>query len=174
MSANLVTSFVASITSIFDRMLDCPLTRGKVQRMRKLLPYKGVSAIVDVEGESAKGRIVLNLSRSVALGATKAWLQEPVGEMGAEVIDFVGEMGNILVGQTRASLGDSQLAMSLPTVRKEAAQIVEFPGNMQPVRIPFHCVWGEVVVDIGIKSIAGPGEAVSPPATASPVDEAVA
>lgn len=153
MHLEIINPFVGATVLLFERMLQCRLTRGEPQLVPAVQHYQGVTGLIDLEG-GVCGRVVLNLSRTVALSGTTAWTGDTVSVINSEVVDTVGEMVSIITGQARARIEHLPVTMSLPKVLKTPTHRVEFHGTRQALRIPFHSIWGTLFVDIGISQTA--------------------
>lgn len=156
MNVEYINPFVTSVISLFDTMLGVKLTRGQPFVKSGMLPEHDVSGIIGLTGK-AKGVVVLSLGRQSALSATEVMLQERPDEIDADVVDAVGELANIVAGGAKAQLEQLALSVSLPTVITGKDHCIEFPSDVTPVCIPFHCEWGTVTVEVGL--IEQPAEA---------------
>lgn len=151
MDVRYVNPFVTATVTLFDRMLNSPLERGALALHPLQEPYRGVSGIIELSGD-VQATIVLNLSRQVALAASKVWLEESVHDINADVVDVVGELVNIIGGQARAKFRRANITMGLPRVVKEHMHFITFPPGSQPICIPFQSQWGSLSVDVGMIS----------------------
>ncbi|HTN01166.1 MAG TPA: chemotaxis protein CheX [Planctomycetaceae bacterium] len=160
MNVEIINPFVIATVALFDKMLQCRLTRGDLAVIPAVQHYHGVTAIIDLTGE-CNCRVALNLCRPVALSATSQWTGESVSAINADVVDTVGELVNIIAGQARAQLEHLPLQMGLPQVLKTPTHRVEFPNVMRAIHIPFHSEWGLLSVDVGMDSRSLAVEAAS-------------
>lgn len=149
MDVRYINPFVVATVTLFDRMLCCRLERGALAIHSLQEPYRGVSGIIELSGE-VQATIVLNLSRQVALAASRVWLEETVHDLNSDVVDVVGELVNIIGGQARSKFRRSNISMGLPRVVKEHMHFITFPAHCQPIRIPFQSPWGPLSVDVGM------------------------
>lgn len=152
MDVRYVNPFVTATTTLFDRMLGCKLERGALTLHSPKDPYRGISGIIELSG-NVQATIVLNLSRELAMSASRVWLKEHVQGINANVIDVVGELVNIIVGQARAELCFPGVTMGLPRVAKEHTHFIKFPKDCKPISIPFRCDWGQLSVDVGMTAM---------------------
>lgn len=167
MNVEIINPFVAATVALFDKMLQCRLSRGELCLIPAAQHYQGVTAIIDLTGDF-HCRVALNLPRAVALAATSRWTGESVSAVNADVVDTVGELVNIIAGQARAQLEHLPLQMGLPQVLKTPTHRVDFPKVKRAVHIPFHSAWGILSVDVGMESHAlVNGEAAAEPAAAA-------
>jgi len=153
MRAEYINPFILGITTTFETMVDCPLTRG-VPRLRggdEVL--HDVSGVIGMSGQ-AVGTVVLSLSTSVALKAASTMLMQEMTEINADVIDAVGELTNMVAGSAKSKLEELQLSISLPTVITGEGHVVRFPSDVTPICIPFQSQWGPVKLEVCLAPVA--------------------
>jgi len=158
MKVEYINPFVTSITSVFDTMLGCSLTRGTPFLKSSPAPGHEVSGIIGLSGK-AKGTVVLGLAWETARNATAAFLQEPLSEIDDDLADAIGELTNMVAGGAKAQLEQLALSVSLPSVVTGKRHVVEFPGDATPICIPFDCKWGPVSLEVGL--VEQPAEIVA-------------
>ena len=149
MKAEYINPFILATKSVFETMLDCRLERGQPYMKQGNQPKHEISAIIGYSGR-ARGCVVLSLSRGVATGAATVMLQEPRSVIDDDVVDTVGELVNMVAGAAKAHLEKLELRITLPTIITGKSHCVEFPSHVVPICIPFHCEWGEVLVEYGL------------------------
>jgi len=149
MKAEYIDPFLVSTISAFDTMLKCALTRGTPYVKTGAQPEHEVSGVIGLSGK-ARGTVVLSLSCEAALKATAVLLQEHPMEINADVADAVGELTNIIAGDTKAKLEHLQMSVSLPAVITGKCHCVEFPKKVTPISIPFESAWGRITVEVGL------------------------
>jgi CheY-like chemotaxis protein/CheY-specific phosphatase CheX len=92
-----------------------------------------VAAIVDVTGV-AKGRLVLSMPGATATRIVSRILEEDMHSVTADVIDGIGEIGNVISARTKSALskqGIEGLTLSLPRVVFEKIEEA-FPADGLP------------------------------------------
>lgn len=149
MKAEYINPFILATKAVFETMLNCPLERGQPYMKEGNQPEHEISGIIGYSGR-AKGSVVLSLSRGVALGAAKVMLQEDRSVIDDDVVDTVGELVNMVAGAAKAHLEELELRITLPTIITGKSHCVEFPSRVVPICIPFHCQWGDVLVEYGL------------------------
>jgi len=160
-----INPFVTSAVSVFSTMLGCRLERGKLGLHRDAQPDYEISGTIGLSGK-AVGTVVLSLDKPTALSATKAMLGERHEAINDNVIDAVGELTNMIAGAAKAKLEQFDMSVSLPSVIVGRNHVIQFPSRYPPIRIPFHCDWGQLGLVVGLAE-------VSPPAVAEPSYETV-
>ena len=149
MKVEYINPFLSSMMSVFGTMTSCVLTRGVPALKCGTQPTHEVSAIIGLSGR-AKGTVVLSAEREVALRMTEALLGERMDQINADVTDALGEMANMVAGQSKAQLEHLALSVTLPTVITSKGHSVEFPKNAAPICIPFTCEWGSLALEVAL------------------------
>ena len=149
MKAEYINPFILATKSVFETMLDCTLERGQPYMKQGNQPEHEISGIIGYSGR-AKGCVVLSLSREVAISATTIMLRQTRTTIDDDVVDTVGELVNMVAGAAKAHLEDLELRITLPTIITGKSHCVEFPSCVVPICIPFHCEWGDVLVEYGL------------------------
>jgi chemotaxis protein CheX len=149
MKVEYINPFLTSAISVFNTMLGVKLIRGEPFLKNGAQPNHEVSGMIGLSG-SAKGMVVLSMSREAALGAASRMLGETCRDINSDVADAVGELTNMIAGSAKAKLEHLCMSVSLPTVITGKAHCIDFPKNTMPICIPFDCEWGSVAVEVGI------------------------
>jgi chemotaxis protein CheX len=149
MKVEYINPFLSAAISVFDTMLGMTLARGEPYLKDGEQTNYDISGVIGLSGE-AKGMVVLNMSREVALGAAGKMLGETCTEINADVSDAVGELTNMVAGAAKAKIESLNMSISLPTVVKGESHCIVFPKNTRPICIPFNCTWGPVIVEVGL------------------------
>ena len=149
MKSEYVDPFIASIKTVFATMLNCRLTRGEPSAKESFQPHHDISGVIGLSG-NATGAVVLSLGRDAALAITEALLHERPADINTDVVDAVGELTNMIAGGAKAQFEQFSLSSSLPSIITGKTHCVKFPSNVEPISIPFHCQWGEVVLEVGL------------------------
>jgi chemotaxis protein CheX len=144
--------FVDATTSVFDTMLGIAVTPRESLFGSHGMPPFDISGMIGLSGD-AKGMVTLSLSREVALSATEAILGARPADLDASVADIVGELTNMVAGMAKGRLPGT-LNMSLPSVVTGSNHSIEFPSEVEPVRITFDSSWGPAVVEFGFVEVA--------------------
>ena len=155
MRVEYINPFITATTNVFETMVNCKLTRGKIRVLNGESPIHPISGIIGLSGK-AVGTVVLSLSEGVALKAAAALLMMEVTEINDDVIDAVGELANMVAGGAKSKLDEYELSISLPSVITGAGHEVRFPSNVTPICVPFECDWGSLTIEVGLIEVAAP------------------
>ena len=140
---------IEATTSVFKLMLGTAVS--PLESIAEAADHSGheISGIVGLSGQ-AKGMFALSLTREVALSATEAMLGTRPTDIDGTVADTVGELANMVAGMVKSRLAPLNLNMGLPSVVVGKSHCIVFPSQVVPVRLPFHSIWGAVVVEFGM------------------------
>jgi chemotaxis protein CheX len=149
-SVEYINPFLTSAINVFRTMAACELKRGKPYLADGVQPTHEISGVIGLSGK-AIGTVVLSLGEPVALKVTAAMLGEEPPEMNGDVVDAIGELTNMIAGSAKAQLEHLEMSVSLPSVIMGRNHRVAFPGDIQPIAIPFESEWGPVCVEVGLR-----------------------
>ena len=157
MKAEYINPFITSIISVFDTMLNCELTHGKLFLKTNHCPEHEISGIIGLSGK-ASGTVVLSLNRNTAISAAEALLGSRPPEINADVKDAVGELVNMVAGGAKAQLEQFDMSLTIPTVITGRFS-VEFPSKTPPICVPFESPWGSLTIEVGLVELCVPAVA---------------
>jgi chemotaxis protein CheX len=151
-SVEFINPFLTSAINVFRTMAACELKRGKPYLADGTQPAHEISGVIGLSGK-AIGTVVLSLGEPVALKVTEAMLGETPPEMNGDVVDAIGELTNMIAGSAKAQMEHLDMSVSLPSVIMGRNHRVAFPGDIQPIAIPFESEWGPVCVEVGLREL---------------------
>ena len=155
MRVEYINPFIIATTNVFETMVNCKLTRGKIRVLNDESPIHPISGVIGLSGR-AVGTVVLSLSEGVALRAASALLMTELTKIDDDVIDAVGELANMVAGGAKAKLDEYELSISLPSVITGAGHEVRFPSKVTPICVPFESDWGSLTIEVGLEQVAEP------------------
>jgi chemotaxis protein CheX len=153
-SVEFINPFLTSSINVFRTMAGCELTRGKPYLTDGTHPTHEISGVIGLSGK-AIGTVVLSLGETVALKVTEGMLGEAPKGMDGDVVDAIGELTNMIAGAAKAQMEHLEMSVSLPSVIIGRDHRVGFPGDIQPIAIPFESEWGPVCVEVGLREKVG-------------------
>lgn len=105
-----------SARNVFSTMCALELGDG-VESEEAILPTgHEVLSMIELKG-GTNATILLSARRDIILDAAAMVLGDRPADIDADVRDFVGELANMIGGDTKKKLGKSDIALSLPTVQ---------------------------------------------------------
>lgn len=148
MKVQYINPFITATNFVFQNMLDCTPSRGEAFFKSNHQPRYEVSSVIELSG-NARGTVVLTFSRDAALGAAGAVLPRAPHVLNDSVIDVIGELANIIVGNAQRELRHYDLTLSPPQTMSGRTNAVEFPDNVTPLCVPMDSPWGPLALEIG-------------------------
>jgi chemotaxis protein CheX len=132
-------------------MLDTELTTGKAEAKPHSCPQHDVSGIIVLTG-NATGAVVLSFPRLAAFKIVSRMLGTQVKIVGAELVDGIGELANIVAGNAKQYLDGYDLKISLPDVIL-GKDTVATPQLLVPTLVvPFNSALGPVSLEVTLKT----------------------
>lgn len=130
--------FIKATKDILSTMAGLSAQEGK-PFVKKDHPQDGdISAVIGVTG-TRKGTISVSFRRDAAMLLLQGMLGDDIQNVDDDMEDVVGEISNMISGQTRASLVAVGLALqgSTPTIVTGEGHSIHHTASGQPIAIPF-------------------------------------
>jgi chemotaxis protein CheX len=153
-----IQPFIAVCKNVFREFVGADLTEGRPYFAEKeSLNEWDISAVIGLTGE-ARGAVVISMRKHLALKITGMLTGATHGEIDHEVVDAIGEIVNIIAGNSKKSLeNDYRLVISLPTIIQGKDHSIKWPNSRtRIICIPFN-IFGsdEFSLSVAIESIKG-------------------
>lgn len=155
MLAEHINPFINSLTTTFQTMLDCKMTRGQLTLSDSLATLYEVNGIIGLSGK-AVGTVILSFEAQLAIKAASVMLMTEASEIDTDVTDAVGELTNMVAGSAKAKLEKYELSIGLPSVIVGKPMHVNFPSSVRPIVVPFTCDWGTMIMQVGLEPKEAP------------------
>ncbi|MFN7921881.1 MAG: chemotaxis protein CheX [Bryobacteraceae bacterium] len=110
----LISEIAAATTSVFSTMLGLEAVPGEPRLGAVVGPATGVVALVGVAGPYS-GTGCINCSETLACRAASLMLMGEYAGIDGEVLDAMGEIANMVIGNIKTNLEDRFGAMGLST-----------------------------------------------------------
>ncbi|MCL2791837.1 MAG: chemotaxis protein CheX [Spirochaetaceae bacterium] len=115
-----------------------------------------ISGIIGIAGES-KGVIVLSINEQLVTALTSRLVGRKITTLDDDVIDTIGEITNIIAGNSKKGFEEYRLKISLPSIIRGREHTVFWPKQDIPIlSIPFSVPEGKFMLFVGLeKKITG-------------------
>ena len=135
--------FVKATLEILETMAGISATAGKPYTKKDNIAKGDVSAIVGVTGDKT-GTISVSFSQACAIALVKGMLGDDIEDIMRDTADAVGEITNMISGQSRAGLIEHgiQLQGSTPTIIFGDKHSLMHMAKVSVVAIPFSTEYG--------------------------------
>jgi chemotaxis protein CheX len=138
MDAGFVNAHLVAVQNVFKTMLRIEITMGKPTLKTTKLTLADVTGVIGFAGDK-KGTFSLAFTKESALFIYKSMVGEEAPSINAEVVDAIGEITNIISGQTRVEIEKLgyKLSAALPTVIVGQNIEVNFITKVPVITLPF-------------------------------------
>ncbi len=138
MDAGFVNAHLVAVQNVFKTMLSTDIVMGKPALKTTKLTNGDVTGVIGFAGDK-KGTFSLAFTRETAIFIYKAMVGEDAPSVTPEVIDAIGEITNIISGQTRVQIEKLgfKLSAALPTVIVGSNVEVNFITKVPVIVLPF-------------------------------------
>ncbi len=145
MDAGFVNAHLVAVQNVFKTMLSTDIVMGKPTLKANKLTSADVTGVIGFAGDK-KGTFSLAFTRETAIFVYKTMVGEDAASVTAEVVDAIGEITNIISGQTRVEIEKLgyKLSAALPTVIVGSNVEVNFITKVPVIALPFTFQAGSV------------------------------
>lgn len=159
MKAENINPFIESITEVFDNMLEAKVKMGKPGHS---VSSKGTPDIIGIIGLSgtAQGIVALTLPVKTALSVISRMVGMEFKTVDSSIIDGVGELINIIVGNAKSKYKGHRITISLPTVVRGSIHQVGKLENTVFLTVPFESELGNFSLMITLRPVSAPEQEV--------------
>ena len=147
---SMVVPFIESTKSVFSTMLGSDVVVASEDAGRGNIAFD-ISGIISFSG-SIQGTAVISLEKEVALSIAETLLGTRPTKIDDDVRDLVGELANMIGGNSKERLSNSDVALGLPTVVTGKGHEVSFEPGAQVRKIHFETQWGPIALEIGMRA----------------------
>jgi len=138
MDAGFVNAHLVAVQNVFKTMLATEIVMGKPGLKTNRMTSADVTGVIGFAGDK-RGNFSLAFTRESAIFIYKAMVGEDAASVTPEVIDAIGEITNIISGQTRVEIEKLgyHLSAALPTVIIGTNVEVNFITKVPVIALPF-------------------------------------
>lgn len=130
---DLIEPISYSALKIFTDYLKLEVREKSVTFREQLLPRFEISVLLDIFFDDIDGKVILNMSKRLALKIFEKLFDEPVEEFNDEVKDAVAEITNMITGNAKAQFEEHGIYYKLatPVVVESREGVIIFATNMK-------------------------------------------
>jgi chemotaxis protein CheX len=134
-----INPFIAATLQALEVTTNLRPARGKPRVRRERYAQGDVTAIITLAGPS-RGTIALSLPASLAIRLYSEMVGEEANELSEEVLDAVGEIGNMVAGGAKAVLSQQGFSfkISIPEILVGKDRSIPHLGSAPCLVVPFH------------------------------------
>lgn len=150
MKAQFINPFISAAVNLFRNYMGVGIEPGKPRIQEDPYELEGVSAIIGLAGDTT-GALVLSFTRETAIAMVSRLEGKEYQVLGAEILDGVGEMVNIIAGNAKKDLADYRIHISLPGIVTGKSYHINWPQGVPVITIPFQSEMGPFSINVSIK-----------------------
>lgn len=150
MEAKFINPFITASLNLFNEYMEADVKPGKPFILDNPYDLRGVSAIIGLAGDTT-GALVLSFSRDTAIEMVSRLEGKKYIALGAEILDGVGEMVNIIAGNAKKDLHDYRISISLPGIITGNNYRINWPQGVPVISIPYESEAGPFSINVSIK-----------------------
>lgn len=152
MKAKFINPFIDASLNLFKKYMGINVSAGKPFVLQNPNDLMGVSAIIGLAGDTI-GALVLSFTRETAIEMVSRFEGKPYIALGAEILDGVGEMVNIIAGNAKKDLEDYKISISLPGVITGNDYHINWPQGVPVICIPYESEVGRFSINVSLKEM---------------------
>jgi chemotaxis protein CheX len=151
MDVSYVNPFIKATVETFKTMLNLDLTTGVPVLKNDAKHTYDISGLIGLSGE-AQGVISISFPKPLALKVVSTLLGEEIKIVGPELTDGIGELANIIAGNTKQYLTQYKLSISLPNVVVGAGHRIAVQSGIPTIIVPLKSKLGDFAMEIALKT----------------------
>ena len=147
--ADLLKPLIDAATTVLETMAFTPVHAGQPYVKEDSIARGDVSGIVGLTGE-ARGTLSVSFTEESILQVVSSMLGEKIEEMNEDIRDAVGEITNMISGQSRRMLEEKGrlVEAAIPTVIMGKNHSIAHMTTQSVMAIPFLTDHGEFTIEI--------------------------
>jgi len=151
MDVSYVNPFIRATVETFKTMLGLDVTTGTPMLKKDANHSYDISGVIGLSGE-AQGIISISFPKTMALKIVSILLNEEIKIVTSELTDGIGEMANIIAGNTKQYLTQFKLSISLPNVVVGKGHRIEIQSGVPTIAVPMRCSLGQFAMEVALKT----------------------
>lgn len=149
MKSDYINPFIKATENTFMEMMNVKVENSNPYVYRGAEDLYDVSAIIGLAGE-ARGLVVLSFSRESCLKFSEAFTGIKSDDIDEIVCDAIGEIVNIIAGNSKEGLLQFRIYISLPKVVFGKLDM-RLPRNLPTITVPYESGLGPFNLTVGLK-----------------------
>jgi chemotaxis protein CheX len=164
MDVKCINPFMGAIKNVFKTMLNLDVQFGKPQVKTQETMSHDVSGIIGLSGEVV-GAVIVSFPKLSAVKIASTFAGINLSDADDDFADAIGELANMIAGNAKKDLEGLNIMISTPSVVIGSGHQVKSTKVFPRLIIPCSCVMGSFVVEVGMKKVNRPADAVVEHAT---------
>lgn len=152
MDVSYINPFIIACREVVDTMIHVPVSLGRPHLKDPSQRTFKVAAMVRLSG-AVQGVVAFGFSEPVALALVGGLTGTRSEELDADVLDGLGEIANMVVGNAKKNLPGGLTQISPPTIIKHG-EAVPAPPGLPVMIVPFDTGAGRFSIEVSIRVAA--------------------
>lgn len=162
MKSDMIMPFITSVQAVFETMLHMRVEVGTPFLNKDGGSSRDVTAIIGMSGD-IQGTVGLSFKLDAAVRTASIFAGCQLDPGGADFVDAVGELANMISGGAKAKFKDKTVSISCPSVVMGKEIALRVNSDSTCVVLPCSCDSGEFQIEVIIRQ-AGTAKAFGPDA----------
>lgn len=150
MNVKYINPFIKASEFLFREYLELDLEVGSPYLIDDGSGLNEVSGIIGLAGDTT-GAVVLTISRKTSIELVSLFAKHNYKFLSNEVLDGVGEIVNIIAGNSKKYFDNYKISISLPGVVTGKEYNIHWPENIPIIGIPFISQLGKMSLNVSLK-----------------------
>ncbi len=159
MDVKCINPFMGAIKNVFSTMLKMDVQFGKPHIHNQDSVSHDVSGIIGLSGEVV-GAVIVSFPKLSAIKIASIFAGISLSDVDEDFSDAIGELANMIAGNAKKDIEGLNIMISTPSVVIGAGHQVKSTRMIPKLAIPCSCPAGSFVVEVGIKKVGAPREAL--------------
>lgn len=152
MKAEFINPFVSATYTVFERMGQTKVEKGKLSLTASPIHGKEINTVIGVTG-TILGQVIYSMSTATALKIASTMLMGmPVEELDEIAKSAISELGNMITGNAASEMGNSGFACSItPPTLFMGSDVLVSVKDVQILVIPLETNLGEIIIYVALR-----------------------
>jgi len=154
MNVKYINPFIKVTQEVFSQFLGIDVKPGKpflFSHTETKLHYD-ISGIIGLAGEVI-GFVIISFPKNVALHSVSRLIGAETDNFDELVVDSIGELINIIAGNSKREMEEFRIVISLPSIVRGANHQISWISGVPVICIPFECEFGDFYVFVSLKDL---------------------
>lgn len=147
MDAAMVNPFIEGTLYILDTTASVKAMPGPCYIKKDTLAPGDISAVLAITGDLT-GSACLSFTEKSILGIVSAMFGEPMTQMDEEIIDAVGEIGNMVSGHVATKMTEMGKSVGVKLLDVKNGRGHHLPHAGQVLVLPFKTTKGDIFIEV--------------------------
>ncbi len=140
MDVTFINTVIKSVANVLEQMTQMEINAGKPKVKQPMEEAEGVvTGVMSMTGKDAVASVALSFSKEAALALANKMLPDEHHDIDHMVIDLVGELANMVIGDAKRQLQETGLdfSLSLPVIIYGPNHLIAHKANAPVLAVPF-------------------------------------